>query len=123
MKQGCLIVLVTMAGLLLRWRKLGVPAFLAKFGGDALWAWLVFLVFGFLFLHAPTRKVALWAWTFSWAIEFSQIYHAPWIDALRRTIPGALILGSTFNVPDLFAYVVGIGLGALVERVAGAKVC
>ena len=40
----------------------------------------------------------------------------PWIDALRSTLPGRLVLGSTFNWLDLSAYAVGIGLGAWVER-------
>jgi len=54
---------------------------------------------------------------FAWGIEFSQLYHAPWLDHLRSSLPGRLILGSTFNAPDLVAYVVGIVFGAAVERV------
>jgi hypothetical protein len=53
--------------------------------------------------------------TFAWGVEFSQLYHAPWIDAIRATPPGRLVLGNTFNWPDLFAYALGVGLGAWVE--------
>jgi hypothetical protein len=75
---------------------------MSKYGGDALWALMVFFGFGFLF-------------GFAWAIEFSQIYHAPWFDAIRASRPGHLVFGSTFNWPDLPAYAVGVALGALLE--------
>jgi hypothetical protein len=32
-------------------------------------------------------------------VEFSQLYHAPWIDTIRAARIGALVLGSTFNAP------------------------
>ena len=76
---------------------------------------MVFAGFGFLLPRASTLVVALLALTFSWSVEFSQLYHAPWIDAIRATIPGKLVLGNTFNWLDLPAYAVGIALGALVE--------
>ena len=87
----------------------------SKYGGDALWALMVFVGFGFLLPRASTLVVALLALTFSWGVEFSQLYHAPWIDAVRATLPGKLVLGNTFNWPDLLAYALGIALGVLVE--------
>ena len=39
-----------------------------------------------------------------------------WIDGIRSTRLGRVVLGSTFNSPDLLAYVIGIALGALAER-------
>ena len=62
--------------------------------------------------------LALTALSFAWAVEFSQLYHAPWIEALRATLPGRLILGSTFNWPDLPAYAIAIALGAWIEHFA-----
>ncbi len=102
----------------LLWRSGLVPlsAPLAKYGGDALWALVVFLGFGFVYARLSTTRLALLAVCFAWAIEFSQLYHADWIDGLRATLPGRLILGSTFNSPDLLAYVAGIALGVLAER-------
>ena len=70
---------------------------------------------GFLLPRASTWVVALLALTFSWGVEFSQLYHAPWIEAVRATIPGRLVPGNTCNWPDLSAYLVGIVLGALAE--------
>jgi len=44
-----------------------------------------------------------------------QLYHAHWIDFIRSSRLGHLVLGSTFNTPDLLAYVVGITIAAIVE--------
>lgn len=103
------------AGLLWRASFMPLPPFLSKYGGDALWAMMVFVGFGLLFPRASTLRLALLALGFSWCVELSQLYHAPWIDAVRATLPGRLVLGSTFNWPDLPAYALGIGLGAWLE--------
>lgn len=106
---------VIAVGLLWRSGLVPLPAPLAKYGGDALWALVVFLGFGFVYPRLSTTRLALLAVCFAWAIEFSQLYHADWIDGLRATLPGRLILGSTFNSPDLLAYLAGIALGVLAE--------
>jgi len=110
-----LALAVVACGLLWRSGFIPLPQWLSNNGGDALWALMVFIGFGFLLPRASTLMVALLALTFAWGIEFSQLYHAPWIDAVRATIPGRLVLGTTFNWPDLPAYAVGIALGALAE--------
>ena len=53
---------------------------------------------------------------FAWLVEFSQLYHAPWIDAIRALRIGRLILGSTFNWPDLPAYAAGVVIGVIAEK-------
>lgn len=109
------MALVVAVGLLWRSAWLALPELPRKYGGDALWALVVFLGFGFLFPRLPSRVLALLAMAFSTVIEFSQLYHAPWIDSIRQTRLGALVLGSVFNWPDFAAYAVGITLGALGE--------
>lgn len=109
------VLLVIGAGLFLRSRYCGAPPVIEKYGGDALWALVVFLGLGFLFPRAGTFTLALTALTISWGVEFFQLYRAPWLDALRATLPGRLILGSTFNLPDLPAYALGIATGAMAE--------
>ena len=106
-----LIVLVIAAGLLWRSRFTPLPPLLAKYGGDALWALMIFVGLGFIFNRATTQRLAFGALCFSWAVEFSQLYHAPWIDMIRGTLPGRLILGATFNWPDLPAYTLGVAMG------------
>lgn len=103
------------AGLLLRSHFFHLPSFFVKYGGDALWALLVFYAFGFLLRQSTTLQLSFISITFAWAIEFSQLYHAPWIDSIRAMRIGHLVLGSTFNPPDLMAYAVGIAIGAVAE--------
>ena len=108
--------LVIAAGLGLRARMIPLPAFVIKYGGDALWALMVFCGVGFLLRRASTVRVGLIAICFSCAVEISQLYHAPWIDAVRGTRLGGLALGSTFNWPDFIAYAAGVGVGMMLER-------
>jgi hypothetical protein len=76
---------------------------------------MVFVGFGFLFPSSATVRIAIMALTFAWAVEFSQLYHSPWINAVRSTLLGKLILGNTFNPIDLVAYAFGVGMGATFE--------
>lgn len=79
--------------------------------GDMLWALMVFLIVRALFIKASLKKVVFISLLFSFGIEFSQLYQAEWINQLRHTLPGRLILGQGFLWSDLLAYTVGIGLG------------
>lgn len=112
---GVLILVVIATGVLWRSRFVTLPPFLTKYSGDALWAVVVFFGFGFLFPKITTARLFAISLAFAWAIEFSQLYHAPWIDSIRAARLGHLVLGSTFNWPDLAAYAVGAGLGAVME--------
>ena len=92
-----------------------LPGFAAAYAGDTLWALAAFLGFGLILPRASTRTTALLALSFSFVIELSQLYHAPWIDAIRHTAVGGLILGFGFLWSDLACYAVGVGLGAAIE--------
>lgn len=93
-----------------------ISPFLATYAGDSLWALTVFLCLGFAFPEAPTLRIAATALAISFAVEFSQLYQAPWLSELRQTLPGRLLLGSGFLKSDLLCYLVGIALGALSEN-------
>lgn len=109
-----------MIGLGLASRRYGhlLPLALRKSAGDGLWALMVFVLCGMLFPRRPTWWNATVAMTFSACIEFSQIYHAPWIDAIRAYPLGHLILGSGFAWGDMLSYAVGIAFGVVCELVA-----
>ena len=106
---------VIATGLLWRADFMPLPSPVAKYGGVTLWALMVFVGFGLLLPRAATPMVALLALTISWGIEFLQLCRAPWIEPIRVTLPGRLVLGDTFNWPDLPAYALGVGLGTLAE--------
>lgn len=107
--------LVTAAGLLLRSRFVSLPPFPTKYGGDALWALLVYFGFGFIFPRLAIARLAWISLGLAWLVEFSQLYHAPWIDGIRAMRVGHLVLGSTFNWPDLPAYAFGVAIGVVFE--------
>lgn len=110
-----LCCLTMAAGVL--WRSGAIPLspFFSKYGGDALWALMVFFGFGFLFPRLSTGRLMAVTLAFAWAIEFSQMIHSPWLNAVRATRLGHAVLGSTFNWPDLPAYAVGVAMGGLWE--------
>jgi hypothetical protein len=92
-----------------------LPGFVAAYAGDTLWATAAFLGIGLLLPGAPTWRVATMALALSAAVEASQLYHAPWIDSIRRTTLGRLALGTDFVWSDLVCYAVGVGLGVVIE--------
>ena len=92
-----------------------LPAFVAAYAGDTLWATAAFLGIGLLMPRASTRRVAALALAASMLVEVGQLYHAPWIDSIRSTTLGGLALGHGFLWSDLACYAVGVCLGVLVE--------
>ena len=92
-----------------------LPRVIGKYGGDMLWALMVFFIIGFLLKKQSITKVSIIALLFSFAIELSQLYHAPWIDQVRKTIIGRLALGQGFLWSDLICYMLGILTGIAIE--------
>ena len=99
------------------------PAALGKYPGDALWALMLFAGYCTLLPRIVTWKLVALALCTSYAVEFSQLYQAPWINSIRATTFGHLALGSTFNWPDLVAYTVGVAIGAGVDMLWLAMAC
>ena len=112
-----LIIITIVVGLASRHYSTALPQWVHAYLGDALWALMVFLLLGFIFRRKGTRWIAIFALTFSFSIELSQLYHAPWIDALRANKLGGLILGFGFLWSDLICYTVGVGFGYSIETV------
>ena len=109
------LVLVVAAGLGSRVFGRDLPAFVAAYAGDTLYATMVFVLFSIAAPRWSTARVGVAALATSCAIEVSQLYHAPWIDAIRATLPGALVLGYGFLWSDLACYVAGVALGVGAE--------
>ncbi|QMW05087.1 ribosomal maturation YjgA family protein [Spirosoma foliorum] len=111
---GSLTLSVLLLGLASR-RFMGDVSFVKDYVGDGLWALMVYLGFATFFNQWTARAVGLSTLLFSFGIEISQIYHAPWIDTIRATRLGGLVLGFTFVWSDLLCYTIGVGVGWLVE--------
>ncbi|WP_288427211.1 DUF2809 domain-containing protein [uncultured Spirosoma sp.] len=111
---GCLLLSALLLGLASR-RFFCDITFVKLYVGDSLWALMVFFGFAVLFPRWPTRTTAFVALLFCFGIEFSQVYHAPWIDAIRATTLGGLVLGFSFVWSDLLCYSVGIAVGLFID--------
>jgi Protein of unknown function (DUF2809) len=92
-----------------------IPELVKEYAGDTLWALVAYLTVGFLFTHLSIMRVALVAGLFSFSVEVSQLYHANWIDNIRRLRLGGLLLGQGFLWSDLICYLAGISIGVLFE--------
>lgn len=105
-------VLTVAAGLGVRAVLPGDPA---KYAGDALYTVLVYALVVLVAPGVRPARAALVAAGLSWAVELFQATGLP--DAWgRHSGLVHLVLGSTFNPPDLFWYLVGAGAAALLHR-------
>jgi hypothetical protein len=91
-------------------------AFIPLFIGDILWALMVYLIMRFLFVTRPVKFIVLASLLFCYGIEFSQLYKSLWINDLRHTLFGRLVLGEGFLWSDLLCYTVGVGIGIWVDK-------
>ena len=107
-----LLAIFTMfLGLASRSNMVELPEFISVYAGDTLWALMVFWLLCALQPASPATQPAIMAVCFSFCIEFSQFYHAPWIDNIRSTTIGGLVLGYGFKFSDLVCYAIGVGIG------------
>jgi hypothetical protein len=103
------------AGLVVHLFGLGLGAGARDITGDALWAAMMFWWLGVLAPASRMRLRAVIAFAICAAVETSQRYHSPAIDALRETLPGRLVLGSGFDGRDFAAYAAGILCAVIVS--------
>lgn len=111
---GCIVVVILM-GLLSR-RISGIPLWI----GDALYAVMMYFIVAFIKPNLENWRIGGYALLLVFMVEVSQLYQAPWINQIRQTLVGHLVLGQGFLVSDLCAYTVGIftvvGMRYLLEK-------
>lgn len=89
--------------------------FIANYADDTFWAMAVYFFLRFIIPNKSKITSSIIALIFSVFIELSQFYHAPWLDDIRKTIVGGLILGFGFMWSDLICYVAGVIIGFLID--------
>ncbi len=112
----CAIVIVIMLGISTREFSEELPAFVVDHFGDGLWASMIYLGFRVVLVRRG-GALAVWASViFCCGVEFSQLYQAEWINEIRSSTLGALVLGKGFLAVDFVRYGVGVGLTYIFDR-------
>ena len=114
---AALLVGILVAGLATRRFGRVMPDAVAVYGGDTLWALMVFVTLGLILRSWSTLRIAGVALAISYSVELSQLFHAPSLDQLRQTTVAGLVLGRGFLWSDLLCYTIGVALGAVCEFV------
>ena len=117
-KYFIVTIIIMFMGLLSRKFMFIFPKNIAPFVGDMLWAMMVYFGFRFLFPKINIIKSLVIAFLFSFSIEISQLYQAQWINNIRNTTIGGLILGHGFLFEDLISYSIGIILGCIIDKLS-----
>lgn len=108
-------VAVVFVGLASRRYQAVLPEFVGEYAGDTLWALMLSLLVSALLAGRTVAYRATISLVLAFLVEISQLYHAPWIDSIRNTTLGGLVLGFGFLWTDLVCYTVGIIIGAVAE--------
>ena len=93
-----------------------IPVFVADHAGDFLWTIMIYLGLAFLAPRWSPLKLFLFAFGISVAVELSQLIDVEWLNALRRTLPGRLLLGAGFLWIDLLRYFCGALVAFAIDR-------
>ncbi|QNE75704.1 DUF2809 domain-containing protein [Streptomyces finlayi] len=92
----------------------------AKYAGDALYTVLIHALVVLIAPRVGPLVAVGAALGFSWAVEFAQLTDVP-AELSARSVVARLVLGSTFNAPDLFWYGVGAVAAGCVHAGAAAR--
>ncbi|WP_327693231.1 ribosomal maturation YjgA family protein [Streptomyces sp. NBC_00459] len=92
---------------------------LAKYGGDALYTVLLLALVVLVAPRVTPLTAAASALAVSWGVEFLQLSEMT-AELSRHSAVSRLVLGSTFNPPDLFWYAVGATAGWLIHTAVGS---
>ena len=116
--RACLCLSIIVVGLALRGFGigLGLPALVVKYGGSILWGTMGFFLVAIAASRLSRPGIALMSAGIALCVELFRLVHAPWLDAFRLTLPGALLLGRIFSGWDLLAYAAGIALAIGLDR-------
>ena len=110
-----LATIVAGVGLLVRSDREQLHPLFDEYAGDTLWALMLYLLVSSLLAGRQVLARAAISLALAFLVEISQLYHAPWIDSIRQTTLGGLVLGFGFLWTDLVCYSVGIATGSLTE--------
>lgn len=79
-------------------------------------AYQVFFIFllAFILPALSAWRAAIAIALLGWGMEFLQLVQTPFWRAVRATLPGRLLFGTTFSSPDLLFYLLGSIVGGMI---------
>ena len=92
-----LVLVTVVAGLAIRFAPLGLPRFVVKYGGSALWALMIYWIVSTILPRWPVSVVACFAAAVATTVEFGKLVHFPRArhlppDSPRHPATGPLLL-------------------------------
>ncbi|MBD2018106.1 DUF2809 domain-containing protein [Microcoleus sp. FACHB-53] len=69
------------------------------------------LLIALLFPKASPLWMAIGVCLATCVVEFLQLWHPPFLEAMRATLPGRLVLGNSFTWSDFLSYFIGSFFG------------
>ena len=115
--QAAMLGMVIVLGLASRQYGEALPALVARYAGDTLWATAAYLALSLAWPAARVRRLAAGAALISLAVELSQLFRPAWLQAVRRWPGAPLLLGYGFLASDLVCYAVGVVLGVALDLI------
>ena len=109
-----LLIVTVPIGLATRSATLELPTIIKTYGGDTLYATMMFWLVRLIAIEKSLVKVAIIALLACFFIEILQLYQADWIQSIRHTFPFGLILGYGFLWSDWLCYAVGVLLPLMI---------
>ncbi|HHT96568.1 MAG TPA: DUF2809 domain-containing protein [Clostridiales bacterium] len=90
-------------------------SFVPLFVGDILWAIMILFIIQFLFIDIELKVLFLVSLMICYMVEISQLYQVDWLNYIRMTTPGRLVLGQGFLWSDIISYTVGITIVTFIK--------
>lgn len=117
----CSLVIATGLGLRLVGPRMGLPILFVKYGGSLLWGAMVYLLVALVAGPMARWAIMCIAMVIAVCVESFRLYHAPWLDALRLTLAGALLMGRVFSPWNILYYGGGVLLGAAIDPCTASR--
>jgi len=111
-----MIILSSFIGIASRRFAVILPDFIADYAGDTVWAFAAYYLIRFFIPSIKIKLNAIIAYIFSIMIELSQLIHYHWLNRVRSSFVGGLMLGFGFVWTDLICYAAGIIVAVLTDR-------
>ncbi len=96
---------------------------IGTYGGDAAWAMAAYAGWRLLCPARSIMMIAVLSLATAFSVEVSQLIRLEWLDEIRSTRIGALLLGRGFLWSDLPAYAAGTAVATMVDAIVRHRSC